>query len=126
MISKIISQKSSVYLITRPRRFGKSLNFKMVQEFFENPNKENDNRKNLFDGLEISKYRKNMREFHKYPVIFLNFKEDESNNYESAIEFFKIIISSLFKYQRNKIDFEKLSELEQSEWNKIENQEENE
>jgi len=126
MISKIISQKSSVYLITRPRRFGKSLNLKMVQEFFEKPNKENDNKKNIFDGLEVSKDRKNMREFHKYPVIFLNFKEDESNNYESAIEFLKIIISNLFKYQRNKIDFEKLSELEQSEWNKMENQEENE
>ena len=87
MISELIIEKSAVYLITRPRRFGKSLNLQMVREFFEKPNKEKNTRKNLFDGLEVSKNRKNMREFHKYPVIYLNFKADESSNYESAIKF---------------------------------------
>ncbi|OUM59921.1 hypothetical protein PIROE2DRAFT_14444, partial [Piromyces sp. E2] len=126
MISKIINEKRGVYLITRPRRFGKSLNLKMIREFFEKYNNENVKRNVLFDGLEVSKDRKNMREYHKYPVIFLNFKNNSSNNYESAIEFIKDKISELYKEHKNKIKFEKLSEQEQSEWNKIENQEENE
>ncbi|OUM63126.1 hypothetical protein PIROE2DRAFT_10383, partial [Piromyces sp. E2] len=125
MISELIKQKNAVYLITRPRRFGKSLNLKMVKEFFEKPSKGNGNRNNLFDGLEVSKVRKNMREFHKYPVIFLNFKADESKDYESAIQFLKEKISELFKDYKSKINFEKLSEIDQNKWNKIEKQEEN-
>ena len=74
MISKFNFTKNSIYFITRPRRFRKSLNLKMLQEFFEKPKKENDNKKkNLFDDLVVSKIRKirkNMREFYKYPVIF--------------------------------------------------------
>jgi len=63
MISKLIDEKSASYLITRPRRFGKSLNLKMVKEFFEKSNKMNTKREFLFDGLEVTKDRRNMREF---------------------------------------------------------------
>ncbi len=61
MISKIINEKRGVYLITRPRRFGKSLNLRMIQEFFEkypDPSNKNVKRNELFDGLEVSKDRK--------------------------------------------------------------------
>jgi len=85
MISKLIGNDKSVYLITRPRRFGKSLNLSMVKEFFENPNNENNSGIETFDGLEISKNRKNMREFYKYPLIFLNFKMEKSKNYKSIL-----------------------------------------
>ncbi|KAG4089745.1 hypothetical protein H8356DRAFT_1366703 [Neocallimastix lanati (nom. inval.)] len=77
----------------------------MIQEFFEKPTKENNERKDFFDGLEVSKDRKNMREFQKYPVIYLNFKANESSTYKFAIRLPKYEISSLFKYQRKKIDF---------------------
>jgi len=38
IISKILEKDDAVYLITRPRRFGKSLNLRMINEFFEKPN----------------------------------------------------------------------------------------
>ncbi|KAG4094845.1 DUF1703-domain-containing protein [Neocallimastix lanati (nom. inval.)] len=124
MINKLIEKGNVVYLITRPRRFGKSLNLSMIQEFFEKPSKENNERNDVFDGFEVSKDRKNMREFHKYPVIYLNFKDNESKTYESALIYLKSKISSQFKYQREKIDFKKLSTSDQKLWNKIENEEE--
>jgi len=71
MISKLIDKNHGIYLIIRPRRFGKSLNLSMIKGFFKKPTNVNDKRENLFDGLEVSKNRKKMRHFHKYPVIYL-------------------------------------------------------
>ncbi|ORY44964.1 hypothetical protein LY90DRAFT_703591, partial [Neocallimastix californiae] len=91
MISKLINRKGTIaYLITRPRRFGKSLNLSMIKDFFEKPinEKENEDKKFVFDGLEVSKDRKNMRHFHKYPVIYLNFKSN--NNKEDDNKWNKI------------------------------------
>ncbi|KAG4093508.1 hypothetical protein H8356DRAFT_1311831 [Neocallimastix lanati (nom. inval.)] len=124
MINKLIKEGNAVYLITRPRRFGKSLNLKMIQKFFEKRTKGDSKGNDVFDGLEVSKDRKNMREFHKYPVIYLNFKDNESKTYESALMYLKSKISSQFRYQRKKIDFKKLDTSDQKLWNKIENEEE--
>ena len=125
MISKLINNMKKVYLITRPRRFGKSLNIKMIKEFFEKPNNENNDGIETFDGLEISKDRENMKEFHKYPVITLNFKKDNLEDYESNIEFLKTEISNLYKYHRKNIDFNKLDDDEQQNWSQIEKKIEN-
>ncbi|KAG4083504.1 DUF1703-domain-containing protein [Neocallimastix lanati (nom. inval.)] len=124
MINKLIKEGNAVYLITRPRRFGKSLNLKMIQKFFEKRTKGDSKGNDVFDGLEVSKDRKNMREFHKYPVIYLNFKDNESKTYESALMYLKSKISSQFRYQRKMIDFKKLDTSDQKLWNKIENEEE--
>ncbi|KAG4081809.1 hypothetical protein H8356DRAFT_1319797 [Neocallimastix lanati (nom. inval.)] len=124
MISELIQQKYDVFLITRPRRFGKSLNLSMIKEFFEKPinEKENEDKKFVFDGLEVSKDRKNMRHFHKYPVIYLNFKSNNNkeDDNSSIINFLKKEISSVFNYYKKRIDFNKLSRDQQEEWNKIE------
>ncbi|KAL6611822.1 hypothetical protein U3516DRAFT_550657 [Neocallimastix sp. 'constans'] len=125
MISKLINRKGiNAYLITRPRRFGKSLNLSMIKDFFEKPinEKENEDKKFVFDGLEVSKDRKNMRHFHKYPVIYLNFKSNNNkeDDNSSIINFLKKEISSVFNYYKKRIDFNKLSRDQQEEWNKIE------
>ncbi|KAG4093518.1 hypothetical protein H8356DRAFT_1048279 [Neocallimastix lanati (nom. inval.)] len=128
MISKLINRKGIIaYLITRPRRFGKSLNLSMIKEFFEKPINEieNEDKKFVFDGLEVSKDRKNMRHFHKYPVIYLNFKGIQGNNFEEIKNFLIDIISTLFKNMRNKIEFEKLDDLDKRDWNEIENKNKN-
>ncbi|KAG4082652.1 hypothetical protein H8356DRAFT_1284300 [Neocallimastix lanati (nom. inval.)] len=124
MISKLINHEGIIaYLITRPRRFGKSLNLSMIKEFFEKPinEKENEDKKFVFDGLEVSKDRKNMRHFHKYPVIYLNFKGIQGNNFKEIKNFLIDIISTLFKNMRNKIEFEKLGDLDKRNWIEIEN-----
>ncbi len=80
----------------------------------------------FFDGLEVSKNRKAMREFNKYPVIYLNFKEYRSRNYETAINFIKSKITDVFKYHRRQIDgnvfTKKLTKDKRKQWNEIENE----
>ena len=55
-IKEIIDDKSKVLLITRPRRFGKTLNMSMLKYFFDVKLKEYD--KELFNGLNIMKCRR--------------------------------------------------------------------
>ena len=71
--------KDNVTLITRPRRFGKTLNMSMLECFFSNKYKD---RGDLFEGLEIwndEKYRKLQG---TYPVIFLSFAGIKGNTFE--------------------------------------------
>ena len=84
----------TVTLITRPRRFGKTLNMSMLECFFSNKYKD---RGDLFEGLEIwndEKYRKLQG---TYPVIFLSFAEIKQNNYNDAVEKIKRIICESLK-----------------------------
>ena len=60
----------SVTLITRPRRFGKTLNMNMLECFFSN---KYEGRGDLFEGLEIWKDEKYRQIQGTYPVIFLSF-----------------------------------------------------
>lgn len=81
MIKKFIDDDSQVILITRPHRWGKSLNMNMAKTFHEKEldewgqesieNKER--KKNFFMGLKISQHPECMGHLGKYPVIFINF-----------------------------------------------------
>ena len=68
-----------VTLITRPRRFGKTLNMSMMECFFSN---EYVNRGNLFEGLEIWKNEKYRQLQGSYPVISLSFANIKGVTYE--------------------------------------------
>ena len=59
-----------VTLITRPRRFGKTLNMSMVNCFFSNRYA---NRRDLFENLSIWQYENYQKLQGTYPVIFLSF-----------------------------------------------------
>ena len=75
--------QDTVTLITRPRRFGKTLNMSMVENFFSIQSKAEEN---LFTGLEIWKEEK-YRELHgKYPVIFLSFASVKGDTYSDVRE----------------------------------------
>ena len=52
LIKDLIDNRAKVSLITRPRRFGKTLNMSMIQRFFENTKESN---AYLFENLKISK-----------------------------------------------------------------------
>jgi len=70
-----------VTLITRPRRFGKTLNMSMLNCFFSN---KYSSREDLFEGLDIwnnEKYRKIQG---TYPVIFISFAAVKETNIEDA------------------------------------------
>ena len=68
-IQELIDSHSDVTLITRPRRFGKTLTMSMLYYFFTNENAE-ENRK-LFDGCAIAGAgERYMAEQGKMPVVF--------------------------------------------------------
>ena len=67
-----------VTLITRPRRFGKTLNMSMIENFFSIQRKENEN---LFQGLDIWQEKKYRNLQGQYPVIFLSFASVKGETY---------------------------------------------
>lgn len=70
-----------VTLITRPRRFGKTLNMSMVEQFFS---VDYAGRKDLFEGLSIWE-NETYREIQgTYPVISLSFAHIKESSYEMA------------------------------------------
>ena len=86
-----------VTLITRPRRFGKTLNMSMLDCFFSNKYA---NRADLFEGLSIwqdETYRKLQG---TYPVIFLSFAAVKAGNLEDAKTQIKQEIASLYEENR--------------------------
>ena len=67
-----------VTLITRPRRFGKTLNISMTEQFFSN---RYEGRGDLFEGLSIWQYEKYRALQGTYPVISLSFAGIKETNY---------------------------------------------
>lgn len=74
---------TKVTLITRPRRFGKTLGMSMLANFFDI---EKDSR-SLFQGLEISKNKVLCEQWmNQYPTLFLSLKDISGNDFEDAYE----------------------------------------
>ena len=108
--------KDSVTLITRPRRFGKTLNLDMMNCFFSTEYK---NRADLFENLKIWEHEEYREMQGKYPVIFLSFAGIKDTNYDDVLGTFfdtfvelykeheKILIESTNLSERDKKDFEK-------------------
>ncbi len=68
-------------LITRPRRFGKTLNMIMMEQFFSI---QYQGREDLFEGLSIWKEEKYRKLQGTYPVLFLSFADIKSKTYAQA------------------------------------------
>ena len=81
--------EDDVTLITRPRRFGKTLNMEMLECFFSGRYA---NRGDLFDGLSIWEEEKYRELQGTYPVISLSFANVKGNYYEKVIKKLNIII----------------------------------
>ena len=71
----------SVTLITRPRRFGKTLNMSMLEKFFS---VKYAGRGELFEGLSIWEEEKYRELQGTYPVLFLSFASVKETDYTSA------------------------------------------
>ena len=82
-----------VTLITRPRRFGKTLNMSMLECFFSNKYKD---RGDLFESLEIWKDEKYRKLQGIYPVMFLSFAKIKQNTYKSAVKQIKNELINLY------------------------------
>ena len=79
-IDKFLEIKDKVTLITRPRRFGKTLTLSMLQHFLA---KEVNGKstKGLFDGLQVSQYPSTMKKQGSAPVIFFDFQANKRSTF---------------------------------------------
>lgn len=108
--------RDSITLITRPRRFGKTLNMSMLNCFFSN---RYEGRGDLFEGLVIWKeeaYRKLQGTF---PVLFLSFAAVKADNLEDAKQQLKAQIAGLYEENRFLLDGTLLSGNEKEEYRKV-------
>ena len=87
-----------VTLITRPRRFGKTLNMDMLKCFFSNRYA---GRSDLFEGLSIWQEEAYRKLQGSYPVIFLSFAAVKAGNLEDAKTQIKQEIARLYRENRN-------------------------
>ncbi|MCI7130391.1 MAG: AAA family ATPase, partial [Lachnospiraceae bacterium] len=82
-----------VTLITRPRRFGKTLNMSMTEKFFS---VDYANRGDLFEGLSIWQDEKYRALQGTYPVISLSFARVKETNYGDTREKICSILRNLY------------------------------
>ena len=78
-----------VTLITRPRRFGKTLNMSMLNCFFSN---RYENRGDLFEGLDVFRDEAYRKLQGTYPVIFLSFAGVKADSYDKAVRMLKYLL----------------------------------
>ena len=90
--------RDDVTLITRPRRFGKTLNMNMLERFLS---VEYTGRGEIFDGLSIWKDEKYRNLQGTYPVIFLSFAGIKSSSFDEAKKSLFYLIEKLY----NRYDF---------------------
>ena len=91
-IVELLDSEFSVNLITRPRRFGKTLMMSMLKNFFDI---RKDSR-SIFEGLEIAKYQALCDQWmNQYPVLFLSFKDVACMHFEDSYEQLSYNISNL-------------------------------
>lgn len=112
-IEELVNDMTAVHLITRPRRFGKTLNLSMLKYFYD-IEKNTENRK-LFDGLYISNSLA-IKEQGKYPVIFLSFKDVKADSSLEMMENIAILMKNLydkFEYIREKLNQSNLMEFDE-------------
>ncbi|MBO4997377.1 MAG: AAA family ATPase [Lachnospira sp.] len=81
LIKEWWERQDSVTLITRPRRFGKTLNISMLDCFFST---KYEGRGDLFEGLDIWKEEKYHVLQGSYPVISLSFAGVKENTYDEV------------------------------------------
>ena len=90
LIGELLSRTGTkVTLITRPRRFGKTLGMSMLENFF---NIRKDSRK-LFEGLEIAENQALCDEWmNQYPTAFVSFRQVDGLDFAGAYDMIKIEI----------------------------------
>lgn len=121
MIKDIVDDSSKVIVITRPRRFGKTLNLSMLYYFFGQNHSEN---KNLFEGLNISKDAQFCRDHQEqYPVIFISFKDIKETTYTKSYTGIVELIRKLYANNTYLLEGDVLLESEKRIFNAILNKE---
>ena len=117
LIYELLHSGGQNNLITRPRRFGKTLNFSMLKYFFDINEKDN---AYLFDGLKISEHYEELAMYRNtHPVITLSLKCAKQGDYREALRGLKYEIQRQFINNKFILDSDKLADEYKDEYKKI-------
>ena len=124
LISELLESIAKVTLITRPRRFGKSLNFSMLKYFLQDPINADYNQvevSDIFAELKIMAEKSLVVKeyFCQYPVIELSFKKVKASNWDFAAAAFKEEIASEYLRHSYLLESDFLLEFQKEEFRKI-------
>ncbi len=116
LIKEWWSSGDAVTLITRPRRFGKTLNMSMFNCFFSNRYAD---RGDLFEGLSVWEDEKYRQLQGTYPVIFLSFADVKQTDYIDAVAKVKRNIVDLFSQYDRLYDTDVMTETQKQQYRMI-------
>ena len=117
-IQELIDTQGKVTLITRPRRFGKTLSLSMLQYFFTLENAE-ENRQ-LFAGLDIEKAgEKYMSQQGTRPVVFLTLKEVRAGKQNVMMDLLARVLQGLCMRYQYMLSSDRLSEEDKNNFRRL-------
>ena len=122
LISDIVDDRNKVYLFTRPRRFGKSLNLSMINAFFNTNYKGN----TWFDDLKVSEHENCTKLKNTFPVIFISMKELGIRDFNLFLSDVATRMSELFGDFRYLSDSNKIDQIYKDSFIAIRKKESNE
>src|SRR3989304_2921796 len=116
LIKEVLDSKVSATLITRPRRFGKTLNMSMLKYFFE---KVDASHENLFENLAISQHKDKMAHQGQYPVIYFTLKFIDSMTWYDCLDKLKQVIAEVHRNHRYLLDSPLLDKTQKKDFESI-------
>ncbi len=112
LVKEIMEDKSGVILITRPRRFGKTMGMSILEHFLKLSGDTC-----IFKGLKISDYPDFCSKHqNKYPVIFLSFKDIKPLTFSGAITGFQGLFSEIYKEHDYVLEGDLLDDIEKEDY----------
>ena len=99
-------EMAEVTLITRPRRFGKTMGMSMLANFFDIRK----DSKAMFEGLEIAKNTALCSEWmNQWPTLFLSFKKVDGLNFQDAYDMLTVVLANLYKKHMYLLESDKIN-----------------
>ena len=120
-LSNFFRGHADVTLITRPRRFGKTLLLSMTQQFLDIEDAEK--HRKLFEGLKVMDDPIAMAEQGTRPVVFMTLRDWDSNTWESMQEFIAFGLQSVCRPLRYLLESDKVSTKDKKDFDRLWNRE---
>ena len=93
LIEELLKTEAEVTLITRPRRFGKTLGMSMLESFFDIRK----NSRKLFEGLEIARQSELCSKWmNQCPTVSVSFRQEDGLNFTSAYDMLTMVFADLY------------------------------
>lgn len=93
LIEELLKTEAEVTLITRPRRFGKTLGMSMLESFFDIRK----NSRKLFEGLEIARQSELCSKWmNQWPTVSVSFRQVDGLNFTSAYDMLTMVLADLY------------------------------